>query len=496
MTTRKYKDDSGADAMAEEDQVRKKAEREAAAAINQTTLPRYAEGDKLMCRFRSGDVPIIILHCWNPDDPGLKYYAIEIDGDERVKQELAGGLGGQPETALFARPVEENGHTTTDELDPNKALDENFKPPKPATEDTEDTPPDGPVFESFSFDALLSMPPKSWLIDQVIGRGDIGMVYGPPGCGKTFVVIDLIMAACTGEQWAKRFDPVSKLNVAYCAGEGISGLPSRFKAAARHYGVTSLPTFTFFKTIPQLFIDGEEGYVGASIFRFVNEWKERQTEEQAKPLDLLVIDTLHTATTAADENSAKDMGKVLHFCRWAATELRCAVVLVHHTNKTGSAERGSSALRGAMDFMIEVRKVSETGTKAVMSCAKLKDGEQWREQTLDLTAMEDSVCVWWDEPGDGSQAAGQKATDKATLLAEMNRYRDTRFTAKSLAEAIAKQENYTRKLMSELESAGECKRTLSDPSRPQSNRNPWVYYVESAKAQTEAAEADMKEAGI
>lgn len=49
------------------------------------------------------------------------------------------------------------------------------------------------IFTPCSFDELLEMPAKEWLLDQVFGAGDVGMVYGPPGCGKTFVVIEMII---------------------------------------------------------------------------------------------------------------------------------------------------------------------------------------------------------------------------------------------------------------------------------------------------------------
>lgn len=116
-----------------------------------------------------------------------------------------------------------------------------------------------------------------------------------------------------------------------------------------------------------------------------------------------------------------------------------------------------------------------------MHCSKLKDGEQWKDQTLDLVAIDglESVRVWWDEPSDGQSAKGQKAEDKEVLKAELERYAGTRFTSKRLAEAIAKSDNYARNLLTELEKADECKRELSDPSKGPSPRNPWVYFVDA-----------------
>lgn len=338
------------------------------------------------------------------------------------------------------------------------------------------------IFIPYTFDELLKMPPKEWLLDKIFGEGDLGMIYGLPGCGKTFFIIEMIIILCTAKLLANRFAVKRRLNVAYCAGEGFSGLPSRFQAAAKHHGVVTMPNFTFFKTMPQLYVESEDSDI-TTIKQFVYQWRARQLNKEVEALDVLVIDTLHTATTEADENSAKDMGKVLHLCRWAASELGCAVILVHHTNKGGASERGSSALRGAMDFMIKIEKPSNVVTHAVMSCEKLKDGERWIDQSFNLCPQVEckSVYVSWEEPDDNNQSSGSKAADKKALKAEMERYAGQRLTCKILAESIAKTPDYTRKLLSELEHAKECKRELSDPNKKDSSRNPWVYWVESSQ---------------
>lgn len=345
-------------------------------------------------------------------------------------------------------------------------------------------PAAGPKFKPMSMAELLARPQKQWLIDSVVGAGDLVMVYGASGCGKTHVVIDLIFSACMGSQFARRFPVARRLNVAYAAGEGLSGLAQRFAAVMDHYSyhdpLFDYSNFTFFETVPQLYA-GEDAIYSERITDFIVEWKDRQAKGEAQPLDILVIDTLHTATAGADENSAKDMGIVLNLAKRATKELGCAVVLVHHTGKNNETERGSSALRGAMDTMIHIAKLSDNGTKAKMTCAKSKDSEAWQSQTFDLTSHLDSVRVWWDEPSDGTPAKGQKAEDKAAIKAEMERYAGTRFTSKRLAEAIAKSDNYARNLLAELEKAGECKRDLSDPSKGPSPRNPWVYFVDASQ---------------
>lgn len=337
----------------------------------------------------------------------------------------------------------------------------------------------GPVFTPLSLADLLAMPPKEWLIDQVIGAQDMVMVYGPPGSGKTFLVIDLVLAACQGSQWAMRFDVTRPLSVAYCAGEGVSGLPARFAAAAEFRGIAhdSLPNFFFYKMVPQFYYkSGKDSPTPAAyIHRFITDWEAQENG----PLDLLVVDTLHAASVGAEENSASDMGLVLQAMRYASNELGCAVLLVHHTNKAGSAERGSSALRGAMDAMISVKKVSEesTSTLAAIQCEKLKDGEGWKDQTFDLVAYAESVRVWWNEPAELGQQRGKQQQDKERIQALLKENGGQRLRATAVAEALGLNRGRTSTYLSELEQEKLVQRQIEKPDKPFSAHNPWVYFV-------------------
>jgi RecA-family ATPase len=208
-------------------------------------------------------------------------------------------------------------------------------------------------FPRLTFKELMAMPPKQWLIDDVIGPGDLAMVYGAPGSGKTFVVIDLMLAACSGKAFAGRFEVARPLTIAYAAGEGRTGLPQRFQAACEYHeiGDSDLMNLHTYFNVPQLYDTKDP----CNATQFVGEYAAAQTAGEVGPLDLLILDTLHSVSAGADENSSQDMGDVLRHAKAIADGLGCAVILVHHTNKAGTGERGSSALRGAMDCMIEVR---------------------------------------------------------------------------------------------------------------------------------------------
>jgi hypothetical protein len=315
---------------------------------------------------------------------------------------------------------------------------------------------------------LMAMPPKEWVIDQIFGAGDLAMIYGAPGSGKTFVGIDLIFSACLNTSFAGRFTPLRSLVVGYALGEGGSGIAQRFQAAAAHYGAEDTSNLHIYTTAPQLFNTQDP----CNAARFVEEYAEAQAAGEVAPLDLLILDTLHSVSYGAGENDTKDMGEVIQQAKRITGQLGCAVILVHHSNKAGTAYRGNSSLEAAMDCMIQV---AEVGGGRVMSCEKLKDGERWKPQTFELIAKADSVRIEWGQVGTISKDAGQQAIDIERLIDVMLKKPSTKFTVSSLAEAIGKSVNHTRNLLSQMERAKQCVRELSDPEKDPSSRNPWVY---------------------
>lgn len=325
------------------------------------------------------------------------------------------------------------------------------------------------VFQPYSFKELRDRPPKEWVVEDLIGLRDIGVIYGPSGLGKTFVVIDLIVSACMGKSFANFFKIKKSLKVAYFAGEGVSGLPERFKAAVNHHEIDDLANFTFYDLTPQLFAkDSSE--------TMLNFLKEHKLNEE-KPFDIIFIDTLHSATVGANENDGKDTGVILSMCKEAMKELKCSVVLVHHTNKNATSERGHSSLRGACDFMIEV---CASSGRSHIKCAKLKDGKAWQPIGFDLCDTEDykSAHVEWKEPAYiKSDNQPVQETDKQNLISQMELHEGTRFEAKDLAKLIDKDVGQTRRVLKELVKEGRCEVELKDPKKEAHNTNPAVYYI-------------------
>lgn len=206
---------------------------------------------------------------------------------------------------------------------------------------------------------LGNLPRPVWLLRERIQRGGFGVLYGPSGSGKSFVAVDWALVV------AQHFA------VIYIAGEGVGGYAARVLAWCAHH--KQGPGQLHFMTDAVNLMDG------AAVAEFIAAVRE------VSPA-LIVVDTLARCLIGGDENSARDMGLAVAAVDSIRRETGAAVLLVHHTNKAASGERGSSALRGAADTMIEL---SSTGDGSVrVSCAKSKDSPEFEPYRLRFVTVQ------------------------------------------------------------------------------------------------------------
>jgi len=106
---------------------------------------------------------------------------------------------------------------------------------------------------------------------------------------------------------------------------------------------------------------------------------------------LVIIDTLARCMAGGDENSARDMGRLIQSADMIRDLTSAAVLLVHHTNKSGESERGSTALRGAVDTLLSLKK-SESGI-ITLTCEKQKDGAPFQPIEMVFEERLESVIL-------------------------------------------------------------------------------------------------------
>jgi RecA-family ATPase len=193
----------------------------------------------------------------------------------------------------------------------------------------------------YSTEELLRLPPPRWLIDRVIPAGGLVGLYGPPGCGKSFVALDIALSVASGLPWQGQ--TVEPGFVVYISAEGVAGLGRRVLSWLQRQELSSLDVDVAW-VMEALPVFSESEDLEALFGRF---------DELQKTPTLIVLDTL-ARCFAGDENQQQDMGAFVAGIDRMRIEHGATVVTVHHTNSSDGRERGSTAFRGAADTMIRV----------------------------------------------------------------------------------------------------------------------------------------------
>lgn len=206
---------------------------------------------------------------------------------------------------------------------------------------------------------------QDWLIEGLMFCGDIGMVYGASGSGKSFLAVHAGLSIARGVPFLGQ--DTRKGGVLYQAGEGGKGLVKRLRAYKQQHHVTEDLPFVLLPARVDLF--SKDGDTEAFIEECLA-WRAVLRE----PLSLIVVDTFSTASPGANENASEDMSRLIKAGEDINKATGAALLWVHHKNAAGDRERGHTSLRANIDTAIEVTKDEETNVRT-MRLAKLKDGE-------------------------------------------------------------------------------------------------------------------------
>ena len=225
-------------------------------------------------------------------------------------------------------------------------------------------------------------PPPRWIIKNVLPQADVGLMVGPPGCGKSFFAVDMGLSIARGFEW--RGNRVKQGRVVYIAAEGGGGVRKRLTAYSNHHQVP-------LEGIPFDVINAQPDFLDNV-----------DVKELAKGIaytggaQMIIVDTLAQVTPGSNENSGEDMGKALKSCRALQAATGAFVMLVHHVGKDiTKGARGWSGLKGAADCEITVARSEKTG-KRWAKVSKQKDGDDSTVWGFDLEV----ISVGVDEDGD------------------------------------------------------------------------------------------------
>ena len=220
---------------------------------------------------------------------------------------------------------------------------------------------------------ILNAPPRAYLLQGLFAEAELIVLWGAPKSGKSFLALRLAYGLALGlGMWGRKAP--HPLRVLYVAAEGAGGMGARLRALREALGDDE----GRFAIIAQPAQIGRPG-VDAPALR-----------EAAKThaADLVIIDTLARTFGDGNEDAAQDMGQFVAECDAIRHETGAAVLVVHHGAKAEDAKtpRGSGALMGAADLILQVKKGAE-GAPSVAVVQAAKDDEDGAELPFRLEVV-------------------------------------------------------------------------------------------------------------
>ena len=220
------------------------------------------------------------------------------------------------------------------------------------------------------------------LVKGVVPRDSLIVVWGAPKCGKSFVIYDMVMHIALG--WEYRGRRVHQGPVVYCAFEGQSGIKTRIEAWRQRHLAESAEEVPFYLEPLTIDLVREHRDLIGVIKRQLG---------KAVPV-VIVLDTLNRSLHGS-ENSDQDMSAYVRAADAVREAFQCAVIVIHHCGHSAERPRGHSALLGAADAVLAVRRDDEA-KQVVVTVELLKDGEPGEVIASRLVGVEVGI----DEDGE------------------------------------------------------------------------------------------------
>jgi AAA domain len=229
--------------------------------------------------------------------------------------------------------------------------------------------------ELVPFGEMAPILTQADLVAGLLGSAQLSAVYGPPGCGKTFLALDIALCVATGKKLRGR--RITKGPVVYVAAEAgrrifnrvAAWRMSRMRDDDDERGAVPVPFYAVPMQIDLCSNDDDLDELIVAIRKTCG----------SNPI-LIVIDTVSRVMAGGNENSPEDMGAIIASADRLRDEFGANVCLIHHVGKDASrGARGHSSLFAAIDTAIEVTR----DDNAKISTAKDREAARRRERGED-----------------------------------------------------------------------------------------------------------------
>jgi hypothetical protein len=232
-------------------------------------------------------------------------------------------------------------------------------------------PPSAYKIEAVNAAQIEAPRPSEYLIKGIIEPAQTSIWFGPPGNGKTFLLLHLAYAIARGESVFGR--RVRQADTLYMALEGRGGIDKRIYAmtksmgASKHFWRSAHP-------LELLKVDRDGARINTehveALVAFIRE----------KAIKMVVIDTLNLTLGGADENSNSDMGMLIKAAGEIAQSTGAHMATVAHSAKAGidGGPRGGGAQKGNADLVVSVSGEETFTASCFAPAGKIKDGAAFK----------------------------------------------------------------------------------------------------------------------
>jgi hypothetical protein len=237
--------------------------------------------------------------------------------------------------------------------------DADLEPPDRAPQigESDDNQDPAKRFPLVPFDKIKMSSGPTYLVKGLIPRVGLVIVWGPPKCGKSFWVFDLMMHVAL--DWPYRGLRVKAGPVVYCTLEGAEGFKRRVEAFRRHRLSEEAAGIPFHLMSASLDLIREHDKLITAI---------RVQLKGARP-SAIVIDTLNRSLVGS-ESSDEDMAAYMRAAAALERAFDCVIPIIHHCGHNGERPRGHSSLGGALEVQIAVKRDAAENIVATLELAK------------------------------------------------------------------------------------------------------------------------------
>lgn len=244
---------------------------------------------------------------------------------------------------------------------------------------------------------------RKLIIDGLVGRGELGVIYGPPGGGKSALLVDLLAHIAVDRPWHGR---------AVWSGPSLLIAAERRDLSERRLLALADRLECPVPDLPVAIMGGRlDLAVDRDAVDRVVATAAAVEDRAGSALQIIAVDTMSRAAPSLDENDTRAMALFVDRLSQIAARTGAAVVLVSHETKATGSLRGSSALLGAVDVAMRV----SGGDRRVAEVTKANDGPVGPLLTFRLVPVGDGgdETVVVEPVVDGGRAGARGARPRA-----------------------------------------------------------------------------------